>query len=213
MATATAWPLHGGDYKTIEWKDAWTSLDGISETTMRNHWKLYEGYVGKWKEIETALKSVDLSKANQIYSDWRALKTDLTFAIGGVKNHQLYFDALGGDGSQPTGWLWEQLEKQWGSFDALKADLKATAMGGRGWAWLAFDWDTEMFGTYIGDAQNTFPIWNGTPILAIDVYEHAYFADFGTDRASYIDAFFRNLDWNVVVRTAEAYEIEKRFNS
>jgi Fe-Mn family superoxide dismutase len=210
MATATAWPLMGGDIKTIEWKDAFTSLDGISETTMRNHWKLYEGYVGKWKEIEAALKGVDLSKANQIYSEWRALKTDLTFAIGGVKNHQLYFSTLGGDGSVPTsGWLADAIEKQWGSFDALKADLKATAMAGRGWAWLAFDWETGQLGTYLGDAQNTFPVWNATSLLGIDVYEHAYFADFGTDRASYIDAFFRNLDWSVVQQLGETAGIDK----
>jgi Fe-Mn family superoxide dismutase len=204
MATATANPLNGGDIKTIEWKDAWTSLDGISEQTMRNHWKLYEGYVGKWKEIEEKLASTDLSKANQIYSDWRALKTDLTFAIGGVKNHQLYFDVLGGDGSAPTGWLADAIAKQWGSFDKFQADMKATGMAGRGWAWLAYDWETGKLGTYLGDAQNTFPIWNATPILALDVYEHAYFADFGTYRPGYIDTFFKNIDWSVVAANAEA---------
>lgn len=213
MATATAWPLQGGDIKTIEWKDSWTSLDGISETTMRNHWKLYEGYVGKWKEINEKLSAVDLSKANQIYSDWRALKVDLTFAIGGVKNHQVYFDTLGGDGSAPTGWLGDAIAKQWGSYDGFKADLKATGMGGRGWAWLAYDWETGQFGTYIGDTQNTFPIWNGTPILALDVYEHAYFADFGTDRASYIDAWFRNLDWSVATEIAESFEVHKHLQA
>lgn len=209
MATATAWPLQGGDIKTIAWKDSWTSLDGISETTMRNHWKLYEGYVGKWKDIESKLATADTSSANQIFSDWRALKTDLTFAIGGVKNHQIYFDHLGGDGSAPAGWLGEMIDKRWGSFEAFKADLKATGMAGRGWAWLAWDWDTKLLGTYLGDAQNTFPIWNATPLVALDVYEHAYFADFGTDRASYIDAFLRNMDWSVVSETVEAYGLDR----
>ena len=213
MTTAIAWPLQGGDIKTIEWNDAWTSLTGISESTMRAHWKLYEGYVGKWKEAETKLKAADLTTANQIVSDWRALKTDITFAIGGVKNHQLYFSLLGGDGSAPTGWLADAIDKQWGSFDKFKADLKATAIAGRGWAWLAFDWETGLLGTYLGDAQNTFPVWNATPLVALDVYEHAYFADFGTDRPGYIDAFFANLDWNAVVATAEAFEIQKRFSA
>ncbi|MCW2973753.1 MAG: Superoxide dismutase [Thermoleophilia bacterium] len=213
MTTAIAWPLQGGDIKTIEWNDAWTSLNGISESTMRAHWKLYEGYVGKWKEADAKLKGADLSTANQIVSDWRALKTDITFAIGGVKNHQLYFSLLGGDGSAPTGWLADAIDKQWGSFDQLKADLKATAIAGRGWAWLAFDWETGLLGTYLGDAQNTFPVWNATPIVALDVYEHAYFADFGTDRPGYIDAFFANLDGNAGVATAEACEIQKRFSA
>lgn len=213
MTTATRSPLAGGDIKTIEWNDAWASLTGISETTMRNHWKLYEGYVAKWKEAAEALKSADKKSANQTYSAWRSLKTDITFAIGGVKNHQVYFEHLGGDGSAPEGWLGDAIAKQFGSFDAFKADLKATAMAGRGWAWLAFDWDTGLLGTYLGDAQNTFPVWGGSPLVALDVYEHAYFADFGTDRGAYIDAFFANLDWGVITRNAEAMQIEKALHN
>ena len=71
-------------------------------------------------------------------------------------------------------------------------------MAGRGWAWTAYDWDEGRLFNYIGDAQNTFPIWNATPLVALDVYEHAYFLDYQTDRASYIDAFFENLDWATV---------------
>ena len=71
-------------------------------------------------------------------------------------------------------------------------------MAGRGWAWTAYDWDEGRLFNYIGDAQNTFPIWNATPLVALDVYEHAYFVDFGTDRGAYIDAFFDNLDYDVV---------------
>ena len=71
-------------------------------------------------------------------------------------------------------------------------------MAGRGWAWTAFDWDEGRLFNYIGDAQNTFPVWNATPLVALDVYEHAYFLDYQTDRAAYIEAFLRNLDWGVV---------------
>ena len=78
------------------------------------------------------------------------------------------------------------------------ADLKATGMAARGWAWTAYDWDEGRLFNYIGDAQNTFPVWNATPLVALDVYEHAYFLDYQTDRASYIEAFFDNLDWGVV---------------
>lgn len=207
MATMTESPLWNGDIKTITWNDAWTSMEGISENTMREHWKLYEGYVGKWKEIETKLQSADKSTANQIFSDWRALKTDLSFAIGGVKNHQLYFGTLGGDGSAPGGWLGEQIDRQWGSYDNWKADMKATGIASRGWAFLAYDWDTGLLGNYGGDAQNTFPIWNCTLLAALDVYEHAYFADFGVNRAGYIDAWFANLNWKPVEAIVEQYRI------
>lgn len=208
MATMTA-PLAGGDIRTIDKKDSWSQMTGISARTMEEHWKLYEGYVGKWKEIESKLKDVDLSTGNQIYSDVRALKVDLTFAIGGVKNHQVYFENLGGDGSAPTGWLAEAIDRQWGSYDNWKSDLKATGLAGRGWAWLAFDWETGLLGNYIGDTQNTYPIWNATPLVALDVYEHAYFIDFGTNRAGYIDAFFANLDWRPVEERVERIGITK----
>ena len=52
--------------------------------------------------------------------------------------------------------------------------------------------------TAVGDAQNTFPVWNATPILALDVYEHAYWLDYGRARGKYIEAFFNNLDWEKV---------------
>ena len=59
----------------------------------------------------------------------------------------------------------------------------------------------------IGDAQNTYPIWNATPLVALDTYEHAYFLDFQTDRAAYIEAFFANLDWGVVNGWVASYAI------
>ena len=80
-------------------------------------------------------------------------------------------------------------------------------MAGRGWAWTAYDWDEGRLFNYVGDAQNTFPVWNATPLVALDVYEHAYFLDYQTDRASYIDAFFTNLDWDVVNGWVEQYGI------
>ena len=82
-----------------------------------------------------------------------------------------------------------------------------TALAGRGWAWTAYDWDEGRLFNYVGDAQNTYPIWNATPLVALDVYEHAYFLDFQTDRAGYIDAFFNNLDWGVVNDWVSKYQI------
>src|SRR4029077_9885628 len=67
-------------------------LDGISRVSVEAHYKLYQGYVNKRNEILGKLADVDLSSANQVYSELRALKVDLTFAIGGIKNHELYFE-------------------------------------------------------------------------------------------------------------------------
>ena len=174
------------------------ALDGISEKTMTEHYKLYQGYVNKYNEIMTKLESVDLKSANQVFSDLRSLKTDLSFAIGGVKNHEIYFEHLGGKGGEPQGKLKPAMERDFGSLEKWAADLKATGISARGWVWLAYDHDWKRLFNYLGDAQNTFPIWNATPILALDTYEHAYWLDYGAARAGYIDAYFKNLDWDVV---------------
>jgi superoxide dismutase, Fe-Mn family len=182
-------------------------MDGISRASVEAHYKLYEGYVNKRNEILTKLADVDHSAANQVYSEIRALKIDLTFAIGGVKNHEIYFEHLGGGGGDPDGTVGALIARDFGSIQEWRTDLKATGMGGRGWAWTAYDWDEQRLFNYIGDAQNTFPIWNATPLVALDVYEHAYFLDYQTDRASYIDAFFNNLDWDVVNGWVSKYQI------
>lgn len=190
-----------------ELKPALLELEGISRETIEAHYKLYQGYVSKRNEILTALAGVDLASANQVYSELRALKVDLTFALGGIKNHELYFEHLGGPGGEPSGVLATLLKRDFGSLDAWRADLKASGLAGRGWAWTAYDWDEGRLFNYLGDAQNTYPVWNATPLVALDVYEHAYFLDYQTDRSSYIDAFFANLDWDVVNGWVEQYGI------
>jgi Fe-Mn family superoxide dismutase len=190
-----------------ELKPALFELHGISRETIEAHYKLYQGYVNKRNEILGKLGDVDLSTANQVYSDLRSLKVDLSFAIGGIKNHEIYFEHLGGPGGDPAGIFGDLVKRDFGSVADWKADLKATGMGGRGWAWTAYDWDEGRLFNYIGDAQNTFPVWNATALVALDVYEHAYFIDFGTDRAGYIDAFLENLDYDVVNDWAQRYGI------
>jgi Fe-Mn family superoxide dismutase len=193
-----------------ELKPALLELDGISRASVEAHYKLYQGYVSKRNEILGKLDGVELSAANQVYSEIRALKVDLTFAIGGIKNHEIYFEHLGANGGDPGGTIRQLIERDFGSVEAWRSDLRATGMAARGWAWTAYDWDEERLFNYIGDAQNTFPVWNATPLVALDVYEHAYFMDFQTDRASYIDAFFDNLDWGVVNDWVARYQIPSR---
>ena len=184
-------------------------LDGISRAAIEAHYALYEGYVNKRNEILQRLDGVDLAGANQTFSEVRALKVELTFAVGGIKNHEIYFEHLGGGGGDPKGLAGDLIRRDFGSVDDWRADLKATGLAGRGWAWTAYDWDEGRLFNYIGDAQNTYPIWNATPLVALDVYEHAYFLDYQTDRASYIDAFFDNLDWSTIDDWVSKYQIQK----
>lgn len=182
-------------------------IQGLSEKAVLEHLKLYQGYVNKYNELMEkieALSNDDVKAGNATFSQIRVLKVELTFAIGGVKNHEIYFYNLGGSGGRPAGTLLKQMEKDFGSYERWEAELRGIAMSARGWAWLAWDHDLKRLINVIGDAQNTFPIWNATPILALDVYEHAYWLDFQTNRAGYIDVFFKNLDWKDVERRFEA---------
>ncbi|HSI83551.1 MAG: superoxide dismutase [Candidatus Methylacidiphilales bacterium] len=175
----------------------------ISDKTHEEHLKLYTGYVNKTNGILEAIEKLgtpdpaDPAVANQIASVIRNLKVDFTFAIGGLKNHELYFDILGGDGVV-SGPIAELIDRDFGSFEAYKKDLKATGIAARGWAWTGIDVETGKLFNYIGDAQNTYPVWGVTPLLGLDVYEHAYYADFYTARAGYIDEFLAHVDWAAV---------------
>lgn len=184
------------------------SMTGISKKTVEEHLKLYQGYVKKYNEIQeklAALTDDDYANANQVFSTIRELKMELSFAWGGVVNHELYFGHLGGKGGEPTGDLMKKIKESFGSFETYKKDMKATGIAARGWVWTGWNWREERLVNYLGDSQNTFPMWEVEPIVALDTYEHAYFIDYGVNRGSYIDAFFENINWDVVAETLAGY--------
>jgi Fe-Mn family superoxide dismutase len=177
-----------------------TDGKGISAATHKAHLTLWQGYANKTNEIRKALAELDTdpAKGNQIYSQTRALKVNYAFAYGGYINHNVYFGTLGGNGGPATGAIATLIDEAYGSFEKWKADLKITGISSRGWAFVGYDQDEQRIHNYAGDAQDTFPAWNNRLVLALDVYEHAYFLDHQTARAKYIDAWFDNLDWDAV---------------
>jgi Fe-Mn family superoxide dismutase len=179
-----------------------TPKAGISEATHRAHLTLWQGYANKTNEIRKALAEVDTdpAKANQTYSQMRALKVNYAFAYGGYVNHNVYFDTMGGAGGPATGDVAALINEAYGSFEKWAADWKATGIAGRGWAYLGYDHEEKRVFNFIGDSQDTFPAWNHHLILAMDVYEHAYYLDFQTARAKYIDAWLQVVDWDAVNR-------------
>jgi Fe-Mn family superoxide dismutase len=194
------------EIKKIEAKtfpDSLFKLDGISKKTIKEHLKLYQVYVNKFNEINERLAGLvddDYLKANQVCLAVRELKLELPFAWGGIINHEIYFSHLGGTTSSkvPTGSLLTQIKKDFGSLENFKKDLKATGLAARGWAWTVWNKKNKMLYNHLGDSQNSYLLWGVKPIIALDVYEHAYFIDYGGQRGSYIDAFLNNLNWSVV---------------
>lgn len=196
---------------TYENKDfkSFYGVDGLSERMMTEHSKLYQGYVKKANEIQEKLKTVDKSTANAAYSELRALKLGLSFAIDGIKTHEVFFDHLTGQNNKPLDTMAHLIEKEFGTFDEWLVDMKQTGLAARGWVWTAWDWDSKRLINVLGDGHDAFPIWNATPLVALDVYEHAYFIDYGVNRADYIKTFFKNLDWEVIEKRIQAHGIDK----
>lgn len=186
-------------------------LEGITLKMLEQHFKLYEGYVKKTNEIQAKLETTDKSSANGVYSEIGEMKRQETFAVNGMKLHEVYFGHLQGSG-EPVGDLVKMIEADFGSLDAWKEDLIATGMSARGWAITAFDLKDNRLHNYGSDAHNVGAVWGAIPVIVLDVYEHAYFMDYGVSRKAYIDSFFKNLDWSFANKLVEQYGLVAKHN-
>lgn len=186
-------------------------LEGLSLKSIQEHQKLYEGYVKKTNEIQEKIAAADKSEANAVYSYIGELKREETFAVNGMKLHEVYFALLDGDG-QPKGELVKMIEKDFGTLEAWKEDFVATGVAARGWSILAFDFKDNRLHNYGMDAQNVGAVWSAAPLIAMDVYEHAFFMDHGTNKKAYIEAFFKNLNWEFANKIVRHFELEKKHN-
>lgn len=177
-------------------------LKGISDRTNEiHHGKLYTGYVNKRNEIEEKLSRIaaeELAAGNQIYSYLRGLKEGETFAANGMILHQIFFSVLGGSGDPEGTRIHEEIVRQWQSFENFREIFSAVGLAARGWSILAYDRSDDKLHIFGVDAQNQGGVWGAIPLLPLDVYEHSYFIDYGSDRKSYVNAFLENIDWRKV---------------
>jgi Fe-Mn family superoxide dismutase len=177
-----------------------TDLDGISIKSITEHFKLYEGYVKKTNEIRTKLETADKTTPNATYSETGELKRQESFATDGAKLHEIYFKILqpafaGGSGVAK---VVELIKRDFGSIENWMADMTASGLSARGWVITSYDLADKSIHNYSADAHNVGLIAGTIPLIAMDVYEHAYFMDYGTNRKGYIEAFLRNLNWDKV---------------
>lgn len=173
---------------------------GLSERALQiHHDKLYVGYVNKMNEVREKLRAARtdakvLDGANQTYSDLRALRDGETFATNGVYLHEYFFACLGGDGNA-TGPLVDAIKEKYGSLQDFIRFFSATGMAVRGWVVLAFDTHLGRLKIYGADSHNQGGIWGAIPLIVLDVYEHSYFIDYGSDRKKYIEDFWKSFHW------------------
>lgn len=181
-----------------------SGLSGISDKTLQVHFKLYEGYVTNTNILNE--KIADLSKgditANEmpVYSE---LTRRLGFEYNGMVLHEYYFGNLksGGSGDpDKTSAFAQAAEASFGSYEAWKKNFVTTGkMRGVGWAATYQDPASGRLSNHWINLHETGNVAGFTPILIMDVWEHAFLLDYApADRPKYIEAFFSNIDWDAV---------------
>lgn len=181
--------------------DRLLGLRGFSDKLLKAHFKLYEGYVVHINKMMDFLKGAD--KETQAYDE---VKRRFAWEFNGMRLHEAYFGNMTTkfDELDPDSDLGAQITSSFGSMEAWKKDFKAvSSMRGIGWAVLA--WDPEgqkLFNVWINE-HDVGHLFYCISLLVNDVFEHAYIADYGSERKDYIEAFMKVIDWT---------EVQKRFS-
>jgi len=197
---------------------AYNALEpSIDARTMEiHHTKHHQAYITKVNEA-IAGTAFEAKSVEELIANLSAVPDDKRGIVrnhgGGHANHSLFWTLMGpGKGGTPSGALAEQITSTFGSFEALKEKFAAAAVGrfGSGWAWLVVDGGKLVIGS---TANQDSPLMGtavaglgGTPILALDVWEHAYYLHYQNRRPDYIQAFWNVVDWD---RVSALYQAAK----
>ena len=195
---AYEWKVKNRPYSDDEAKEL--LKDVVSAETSDWHYnKHHKGYIAGLNVIEKGLETADKASANGNYSEFGELKRRTTWNHAGALLHDVYWEVMGGDGNTSKGPdVVKAIEKNFGSFENWKEDFKATAFAAKlsGWGVLTFDmlYSQRLLNVLV-DEHHYGAIWGGIPLIACDVFEHAYYHKDGPGRAAYIENFINNLHW------------------
>ena len=174
-------------------------LAGLSERLLQSHWENnYGGAVKALNAVRSRLSQALADNTTPPYL-YNALKREQQMRSGSVVLHELYFANLGGDGKAPAK-VRSALATAFGSFDTWETEFRRIGQGlggGSGWVMLGYNHGLKLLENYCLGDHATAPA-TVTPLLMMDMYEHAYQMDYGAAAAKYIDAFFVNLQWDQV---------------
>ena len=174
-------------------------MEGFSETLLNNHFTLYQGYVTNTNKLLDSLAAM-LKEGQVATPEYAELKRRMGFEFNGMRLHEYYFENLGGKGTlDKSGKLGKKLAEEFSSYEDWEKDFRATAaMRGIGWAILYQDNITgRLINQWINEHEIGHPA-GCTPLLVLDVFEHAFMIDYGLKRVDYIETFFKNINWNAV---------------
>ncbi len=174
-------------------------MEGFSETLLKNHFTLYQGYVTNTNKVLDTLAQM-LKDDKAATPEFAELKRRLGWEFNGMRLHEYYFENLGGKGPlDKNGRLAKKMTVDFGSYEAWEKDFKATGtMRGIGWVALYQDITNErLMNFWINEHDVAHPA-GCRPLLIMDVFEHAFMLDYGLKKADYIGSFFKNINWTVV---------------
>ena len=173
-------------------------MEGFSETLLKNHFTLYQGYVTNTNKLMDTLAAM-LKDGKIGTPEYAELKRRMGWEFNGMRLHEYYFDNLGGKAAlDKSGKLAKKLAENFGSYEDWEKDFKGTGtMRGIGWVILYQDnVSGKLFNQWINEHDVGHPA-GCIPILVMDVFEHAFLTDYGLKRADYIEVFFKNINWAV----------------
>ncbi len=173
---------------------------GFSDTLLKNHFTLYEGYV---KNTNTLLEL--LSSKETGTPEYSELQRRFGWEWNGMRLHELYFGNMSKERtSLAESPLQQKMISLYGDLENWKKNfIGVGAMRGIGWALLTYDKESgELFNIWINE-HDTGNLTGTTPLLIMDAFEHAYILDYGIKRAGYIEAFFNAIDWSIVNKRYE----------
>ncbi|NMM65786.1 superoxide dismutase [Clostridium sp. P21] len=187
-----------------------STVKGITKDQLIQHYKLYSGYVKKLNELWNFPVDVrSYGEGNSTYSNMRSLKLGETYALDGIILHQLYFENICNSLKKPYGEILNLIMRDFKSFENFKEYLTNVGLSMRGWAILVIDPIDNRLHIIGSDAHDIGALWNCYPLLVMDVYEHAYFIDFQTNRKKYIQVFIENINWKIVNERLQKYYLMK----
>jgi Fe-Mn family superoxide dismutase len=186
-------PYEAKDYAKL------LGMPGFSDTLLNNHFTLYKGYVTNVNKLTDTL-SVLLKEGKAGTPEFAELKRRFGWEFNGMRLHELYFENLGSKSDlKKEGKAGKLITEHFGGYDLWLQDFKGTAtMRGIGWAILYQDVvGGKLFNQWINEHDAGHPA-GCQPLLILDVFEHAFLTDYGLKRADYIEAFIKNINWNIV---------------
>jgi Fe-Mn family superoxide dismutase len=174
-------------------------MEGFSDTLLKNHFTLYQGYVTNTNKLIETLAQIT-REGKTASPEFAELKRRFGWEFNGMRLHEYYFENLGGKGDlEKEGKLFKKISEDFGSYEAWEKESKGTGtMRGIGWAILYQDNLTrKLFDFWINEHDVGHPA-GCAPILILDIFEHAFMIDYGLKRIDYIEAFFKNINWKTV---------------